>query len=186
VGDTILHPVVGGVRLHVGPASFFQVNPDVNALLVQAVTAACEGASRVVDLYAGVGNLGLPVAKATGAQVLLVESHPQAAADARKAARANQLEAEVQTADADAFRAGDAWFDVAILDPPRIGAPGVLAQLATTLPRRIVYVSCNPTAMARDLRAMKDAGYEPERVVVFDMFPQTDHVETLCILGRST
>jgi 23S rRNA (uracil1939-C5)-methyltransferase len=177
---------VSDVRLHIGPASFFQVNPDVNAALVQAVVAACAGAKQVVDLYAGVGNLGLPIAKATGAAVLLVESHPQAAADARKAARANGISAEVRTADADAFRAGDAWFDVAVLDPPRIGAPGVLAQLAITRPRRIIYVSCNPKALARDLRALRDAGYSQEHTSVFDMFPQTDHIETMCILGRNT
>jgi 23S rRNA (uracil1939-C5)-methyltransferase len=185
-GDTVLHPIVSDVRLHIGPASFFQVNPEVNAALVRAVIDACEGAKQVVDLYAGVGNLGLPIAKATGAAVKLIESHPQAAADARKAARANGISADVQTSDADAFRAGDAFFDVAVLDPPRVGAPGVLAQLAITRPRRIIYVSCNPTALARDLRAMRSAGYAPEHTTVFDMFPQTDHVETMCILGRNT
>ncbi len=185
-GDAVLHPTVGGVRLHVGPASFFQVNLDVNALLVDHVIeqVAAVGPEQVVDLYAGVGNIGLPLARATGAGVLLVESHPQAAADARKAARGAELSAEVRAADADRYRAGDAFFDVAVLDPPRAGARGVLAQLTVTGPRRIVYVSCNASALARDLREARSAGYTPLHVAVFDMFPQTPHVETVCVLGR--
>lgn len=185
-GDAVLHPRVQGVRLHVGPASFFQVNLDVNASLVAHVIeqAAAAEPERVVDLYAGVGNIGLPLARATGAGVVLVESHPQAAADARKAARAAGIDAEMRTADADRFQAGDAFFDVAVLDPPRAGARGVLSQLVVTRPRRIVYVSCNASALARDLREARAAGYTPCHVAVFDMFPQTPHVETVCVLER--
>ena len=185
-GDTILHPTVAGLRLHVGPASFFQVNLEVNAALAGAVVEAVRAAepTAIVDLYSGVGNLSLPMAVATGARMTLVESHPQATADARRAARAHGIELDARAADADRFQAGDAFFDVAVLDPPRAGAPGVLEQLVVTRPRRIVYVSCHAPALARDVRAARGAGYRVSHLAVFDMFPQTPHVETLCVLER--
>jgi len=185
-GDTVLHPTVAGLRLHVGPASFFQVNLEVNTALANAVVEAVQAAAptAIVDLYSGVGNLSLPMAVATGARMTLVESHPQATADARKAARAHGIEVDAQAADADRFQAGDAFFDVAVLDPPRAGAPGVLGQLVVTRPRRIVYVSCHAPALARDVRAARTAGYRISHLAVFDMFPQTPHVETLCVLER--
>jgi 23S rRNA (uracil1939-C5)-methyltransferase len=185
-GQTVLHPTVAGIRLHVGPASFFQVNLEVNEALVGAVVAAVSEAAptAIADLYSGVGNLSLPMAAATGARMTLVESHPQATADARKAARAHGIEVDARAADADRFQAGDAFFDVAVLDPPRAGAKGVLSQLAVTRPRRIVYVSCHAPALARDVREATAAGYRVEHLAVFDMFPQTPHVETLCVLTR--
>lgn len=183
-GETVLHPQVHGERLHVGPASFFQVNPEVNAALVAAVVEQVQHAAPagVIDLYSGVGNLSLPLARATGAPVVLIESHPQATADARKAARAAGLAIDARAADADRYQAGDAFFDVAVLDPPRAGARGVLAQLVVTRPRRIVYVSCHAHALARDVREATAAGYRITHLGVFDMFPQTPHVETLCVL----
>jgi 23S rRNA (uracil1939-C5)-methyltransferase len=183
-GSALLHPEVRGVRLHVGPASFFQVNLEVNATLVAAVVehvAAAEPAG-ILDLYSGVGNLSLPMARETGAPVTLIESHPQATADARKAARAAGITVDARAANADRYQAGDAFFDVAVLDPPRAGAKGVLAQLVVTRPRRIVYVSCHAHALARDVREATRAGYRIRHLAVFDMFPQTPHVETLCVL----
>ncbi|MEC7948851.1 MAG: hypothetical protein VX265_14885 [Myxococcota bacterium] len=185
-GQTVLHPEVGGVRLHVGPASFFQVNPEVNASLTQAVVRAVaeSNPTGIVDLYAGVGNLSLPIARVTGAPTVLIESHPQATADARKAARAAGLTVDVRAADANRYSVGDAFFDVAVLDPPRAGARGVLSQLAITRPRRIIYVSCHAQALARDAREATGAGYRIAHLAVFDMFPQTPHVETLCVFER--
>ena len=183
-GAAVLHPEVHGLRLHVGPASFFQVNLEVNAALVGAVVEQVAHAepAGILDLYAGVGNLSLPMAQRTGAPVTLIESHPQATADARKAARAAGIEVDARAADADRYQAGDAFFDVAVLDPPRAGAKGVLSQLVVTRPRRIVYVSCHAQALARDVREARGAGYRISHLAVFDMFPQTAHVETLCVL----
>jgi 23S rRNA (uracil1939-C5)-methyltransferase len=183
-GAAVLHPQVHGVRLHVGPASFFQVNLEVNAALVAAVVqhVAAARPAGILDLYSGVGNLSLPMALETGAPVTLVESHPQATADARKAARAAGIAVDARAANADRYQAGDAFFDVAVLDPPRAGARGVLSQLIVTRPRRIIYVSCHAHALARDVREATRAGYEIAHLAVFDMFPQTPHVETLCVL----
>ena len=185
-GEAVLHPSVAGLRLHVGPASFFQVNPEVNEALVAAVVDAVRAVqpTAIADLYSGVGNLSLPMAAATQARMTLIESHPQATADARKAARAHGIEVDARAVDADRFQAGDAFFDVAVVDPPRAGAPGVLTQIAVTRPQRIVYVSCHAPALARDVREATAAGYRIAHLAVFDMFPQTPHVETLCVLER--
>lgn len=185
-GDPVLHPQVQGQRLRVGPNSFFQVNLEINELLVGAVQARllAEAPSRVLDLYAGVGNLTLGLGRA-GLGLTLIESAPGAVGDATKTAEAWGLPAdrcEIRRADAHRFACGDAFFDVAVLDPPRIGAASVLSQLALTRPRLILYVSCNPHALAKDLEQARASGYEISELVVFDMFPGTEHAEVLCAL----
>jgi 23S rRNA (uracil1939-C5)-methyltransferase len=86
--------------------------------------------------------------------------------------------------DAGRLRAGDHFFDVALLDPPRAGAPGVISQLVLTRPRALVYVSCHAPSLARDLKEASAAGYRIRDLSVFDMFPQTPHCEMLCVLER--
>lgn len=177
-GNPVLR--VDGAR--VSPGSFYQVNLEVNRALVAHVDAHLRslGAEAVLDLYGGVGNLSR-AARQRGTPVTLVESNPAAAADARH----NLPGATVTTGDAGRFRAGSAVFDVALLDPPRAGAPGVLAAVATTRPRAIVYVSCDPVTLARDVATVL-GGYDVVEVVPFDMFPGTDHVEAVCVLARAT
>lgn len=168
--------------LRVGPRSFYQVNLEVNRALRLAVAerVAAFAPARLLDLYAGVGNLSaLPVG--AGTPVTLIESDPDAVADARH----NLPAATVVKADAGRFRAGDHFFDVAVLDPPRAGAPGVLAQLAVTRPRAVIYVSCEPTTLARDLATVAGRGYRLTEVLPFDIFPGTEHVETLAVLERA-
>lgn len=183
-GDPRLYPTVGGAALRVSPGGFLQVNPEVNALLVTALTDAIATLTpaMVLDLFAGGGNLSLPLAR-SGVPVTLLESNPAAVADARHAAATNGATATIQRGDAMAFQAGDAFFDVAILDPPRGGAPGVLGQLLTTRPRAVFYVSCNPRALARDLGALTGTGYQVTDLTMFDMFPQTPHAEVLCTIS---
>ena len=77
-------------------------------------------------------------------------------------------------------------FDVVVLDPPRVGAPGVVERLLHNRPRRIIYVACHPPAAARDLRAARDAGYGLTRAVALDLFPETHHVETVVVMDRGT
>lgn len=185
-GESRLHLAAGGVAHEVGPTVFFQVNLEVNALLVEAAREAALGLepSAVLDLYAGYGNLGLPIA-ASGVPVTLWESESASVADARRAIARLGLPATAAQADASRFRAGDAFFDVAIVDPPREGAPGLLGQLVLTRPKGIVYVSCHPPSLSRDLRPALQAGYRLSHLAIFDMFPQTFHVETLAVLTRS-
>ncbi len=185
-GDARLRLVAGGVEHRVGPGVFFQVNLEVNALLVDAVVEqvmACEPRS-ALDLYAGYGNLGLAVA-ARGVSVELREVDGAAVAEAKRTAERRALPARCLVSDAARFRAGDAFFEVAIVDPPREGSPGLLGALAVTRPKRIVYVSCHPPALSRDLRPALQAGYRLTHLACFEMFPQTRHTEALAVLTRS-
>lgn len=184
-GDARLRLAAGGVEHRPGPGVFFQVNLEVNALLVEAVReqVLARAPSSVLDLYGGYGNLSFPLA-AAGLPVALWESDAAAVADARRTAERLVLRLEARQADASRFRAGDAFFDAAVVDPPREGAPGVLAALVTTRPKVIAYVSCHPPSLARDLRPATQAGYRLAHLAVFDMFPQTFHVETLAVLTR--
>mgnify|MGYP003951413299 CR=1 FL=1 len=176
---------VGMVEHHLGPKSFYQVNLDINEALVNRVGAWVERleATQVLDLYAGVGNLSLPIAK-RGVPVTLVEREKEATKDAKNtiARQGKEWTVSLMPGNADAYTAGDAFFDVAILDPPRKGAPGVMDQLMLTRPRGVIVVSCNPVALARDVRPALEKGYQIADLVVFDMFPQTEHAEVLCVL----
>jgi 23S rRNA (uracil1939-C5)-methyltransferase len=82
------------------------------------------------------------------------------------------------------MKAGEHFFDVAVLDPPRAGAPGVLERLLVTRPRAVVYLSCEPTTLARDLGAVVRAGYRITEAIPWEMFPGSDHVETLVLAER--
>lgn len=185
VGDPTVRLEVAGIRHALSPASFYQVNLELNALLVERVGAlirALEPAA-VLDLYAGAGNLSLPLA-ATGVQVTLLESEGSAIRDAERTVAEHGLLATIRRGDAGKLAPGDHFFDVALLDPPRAGAPGVLRALTATRPRAILYVSCNPQTLARDLRSIQGQGYGITRLEALDMFPQTPHVEALCLLQR--
>lgn len=174
-----------GLRLRISPASFYQVNLEVNTALSTWVRDQVLGLSpaRLLDLYAGIGNLSLPIA-AEGVACTLIEVAGSSMRDARDTAKRHQLEVDARTSDAGRFRAGDAFFDVALLDPPRAGAPGVVDQLVVTRPAGLVYVSCNPSTMARDLRAAKAAGYRITALAAFEMFPGTPHLEAVATLTR--
>jgi len=185
-GDARTRLRVGELVLDLGPRTFYQVNLAVNEILVaqvrdQVLALAPEA---LLELYSGAGNLGLPLA-AAGVPVTAIESHAGAVADARRSAAALGLTPTLIRGDADRVQLGQHPFDVLVLDPPRAGAPGVLAELMPARPRGIVTVSCNVGALARDLRPALAAGYRIHRLEVLDMFPQTPHVEVLCVLHRS-
>jgi tRNA/tmRNA/rRNA uracil-C5-methylase (TrmA/RlmC/RlmD family) len=181
-GDPVLWLTVDGVRLRVGPASFYQVNPDVNAALVGAVGDAVRerGAERVLDLYAGIGNLGLPIA-ARGTPVVAVEAPGAGAEDlrfnAQQVGRTEVLAHKVEKVDPSRIP-----FDAVVLDPPRAGAPGVLAKVARNRPKVVVYVSCFAPSAARDLKELDK--YALVSLRAFDLFPDTHHVEALAVLER--
>ncbi len=184
VGNRALsgEPVLDVAGLRVSPLSFYQVNLEINAAIVDEVDAHLLrlAPTRLLDLYAGVGNLSAR-AVARGVPATLLESDRSSVADARVNARS----ATIVTADVGRLRTGEHFFDVAVLDPPRAGALGVLPKLLVTRPRAILYLSCEPSTLARDLRPALAAGYRLTRVVPYDMFPGTEHVETLAVLERA-
>ena len=178
---------VGGIAYHVGGESFFQANLPVAERLVEAVLAALNlgGHERVLDLYCGVGLFTVPIAR-RARQVVGVETSSLAVADAlRNLApfpHASVLEAPVAQALSQVALGGETW-DAVVLDPPRTGAgPEVTAALRELRAPRLVYVSCDPATLARDLRALVDGGYRLRFVQPFDMFPQTHHVEAVAVL----
>jgi 23S rRNA (uracil1939-C5)-methyltransferase len=174
------------LELRVATGGFAQVNPEQNRRLVAAVVAAAAltGRERVLDLFCGVGNFSLPLARRAAA-VVGVECYAPAIADAvANAARAGIANAafHAEPAAGAALRHGD--FDLILLDPPRDGAYPIMRDLLAARPRRILYVSCDPATLARDLQPLVHHGYRVAATQPFDLFPQTWHVESLTVLER--
>jgi 23S rRNA (uracil1939-C5)-methyltransferase len=186
-GRTWLGERVGRFIYRLSSSSFFQVNPlQTEALCSEALRAASlTGGERVVDVYAGVGTLSLFLAE-KARTVAGIENVGSAVRDARKNARLNGV-ANVS------FLLGDArsvlrrfdHCDVLVLDPPRRGCePEALRAMISLDPKRIVYVSCEPVTLARDLGLLGGAGYRVESVQPIDMFPQTYHIECVARLEK--
>ncbi len=179
---------LGKIQFRISPFSFFQANPAQAANLVSAVqdTLGRVGGT-LVDLYAGTGAFALTLA-AQAERVVAVEAVEDAVEDGRANARSNRL-TNVSFLQADAatglarLLADGAAIEAVVLDPPRKGAWEVMAPLAASLVPTVAYISCDVATLARDLRAL-DPAYQVERVVPFDFFPRTVHVETLVILTR--
>lgn len=181
---------VGGERYRVSEGAFFQANTAVAAQLVDAVLAALAlgGGEQVLDLYCGVGLFTVPIGRK--AAVTGVEANPTAAADAVHNLAQAGVQGQVVADDVDTALRSPAvtrrrW-DAVLLDPPRTGvdAPALDALVALAAPR-VLYVSCEPATLARDLRRFVDHGYTLEWAQPFDMFPQTRHVETLVRMIKS-
>jgi 23S rRNA (uracil1939-C5)-methyltransferase len=179
------------VRLHFEPSDFIQVNAELNRSLVSRVVELLEldAESSVLDLYCGLGNFTLPMAR-RAAQVLGVEGEASLVARARDNAALNGIgNAEFHAANlAGADFAAAPWagrgYSHVLLDPPRVGAREVLPLLQRVGPRRVVYVSCHPGSLARDLGILvHELGFELLAAGVADMFPQTTHVESLAVLA---
>lgn len=190
-GEGLLHENVCGVRLVVSADSFLQVNPAAMEVLYGEVLkqAGLVGDEVVVDAYCGIGAISLLLAK-NCRRVYGIEAVPAAVKDARGNAALNHLEnctfvaARVEDALADRRKAasglgmGLSRVDLVVLDPPRAGcAKGVVQAVAALRPSRIVYVSCDPETLARDLALLDASGYTASSAQPVDMFPQTAHVE---------
>jgi 23S rRNA (uracil1939-C5)-methyltransferase len=178
-----------GLVLRAHARSFFQANRFLIEPLARTVLDLVPaGNSRVIDLYAGVGLFALPLAARGEPDVVAVEWAPAAAEDARWGARRNALtQLRVVEGDVATVLAGvrpEAGERV-LLDPPRTGAgPGVVSLLADRGPGSIVYVSCDPPTLGRDLARLGARGYRPDAVHLFDLFPDTFHMETVVRLRR--
>jgi 23S rRNA (uracil1939-C5)-methyltransferase len=172
-----------GLPLVGPPGGFAQANEAVNRSLVAWVRELAEpDGQRVLELFAGHGNL--TVALAPGARSLTaLERDPASAQALEDNVRRRGLDVRVVCGDAaHALPAGAV--DVAVLDPPREGAAEALPALIARAPRRIVYVSCEPATLGRDLARLVACGYAPDRALMFDMFPHTAHVEAVVRLER--
>ena len=175
-----------GLDLEVPADVFTQVNPDANRLLVASVIALGGFApgERVLDLYAGAGNFTLPIAR-RGACVVGIERNPVAAAAGRENAQRlclADVEFETGVVHEALARRAPGSVDAVVLDPPRAGATDAIAALVALRSRRIVYVSCDPATLARDVRLLAAHGYRVARVQPIDLFPQTFHVEAVTSL----
>jgi 23S rRNA (uracil1939-C5)-methyltransferase len=188
VGGAELETEIDGVKYRFSPSVFFQANRPLLGALVRGATGGEERGGLALDLFAGVGLFAIPLARRFE-RVVAVEGDSRAAAFARANARANDagavdvvIEPVEQWLDREPVAPGSV--DHALVDPPRAGL-GLDASraLARLTPRRVVYVSCDPSTLARDLRVLVDSGYALESVDAYDLFPQTYHVETIAKLN---
>lgn len=181
-----------GLQFEISPASFFQVNTAQAEKLYDAAGkfADLDGSQTIFDLYCGTGTIGLSLAE-KAQRVYGIEIVSDAVEDAKRNAEINGIanakffcgKAE-ETAPELMKAVGKP--DVIILDPPRKGcAASLINKLVEWQIPKIVYVSCDPTTLARDAEMLSNGGYQPEKVQPVDMFPQTGHVETVCLLSKS-
>lgn len=177
------------INFRIGDRSFMQANWPLAETLSTTVAQwlAPLAEQRILELYAGIGILGLPLARA-GALVTEVEANPEALADCRQAAKGNHIgrcRFRPLTAEAMLKETQPDAYDLAIMDPPRSGlSQDCIADLARLALPRLLYLSCDPATLARDLGRLCRAGYRLGRLQPFDMFPQTAHLETLVELVR--
>lgn len=185
-GDPSLRLEVDGIGLRAGPRSFYQVNLEANALLVAHVVAevVARRPERVLDLYAGIGNLTLPLARATGAPVTAVEIDGDSLVDLRHNAAQGVGRVDVVGARVERYDAARSPFDALVLDPPRAGTEGQLPRFLALRPRVVVLVACDVRSARRDTADALKAGYRLAGVRCFDLFPDTHHVETVAVLER--
>lgn len=182
-----------GVRFRISPQSFFQINPkQAQKLYDLAISmAGIDKSTEVLDLYCGAGTITLCMAGAARS-VTGVEIVPEAIENALQNARLNGIDnAEFICAPADeaAQRLAARGYrpDVITVDPPRKGLDaGTIEAIETMRPQRLVYISCNPSTMARDIKILEQKGFEPRKVCAVDMFPRTSHVETVVLLSEAS
>lgn len=191
-GDDFLMDEMCSLSFRLSVPSFYQVNtPQAERLYSLALDfAALDGSETAVDLYCGIGTITLCLArrvkKAIGAEIV-----PQAIEDAKQNARRNGIEnVEFFCGDASEvaakLAAEGARPDVVTVDPPRKGlAEDVVASIAQMAPKRVVYVSCDPATLARDVKRFSENGYRPVKAAAVDLFPRTCHVESVALLVRA-
>lgn len=191
-GPGFITDILCGCRFRISARAFYQINPvQTEVLYGRAMEfAGLTGKERVLDAYCGVGTIGIVAAKSGAAEVVGVELNRDAVRDAASNARENGLKnVRFTCGDAGAFMeeaalAGEA-FDVVFMDPPRAGASReFLTALCALAPRRVVYISCSPETLGRDLSFLRANHYRAEKLQPVDMFPHTRHVECVVRLEK--
>ncbi|WML50880.1 23S rRNA (uracil(1939)-C(5))-methyltransferase RlmD [Neobacillus sp. PS3-12] len=183
-GNEVIYDYIGNVKFAISALSFYQVNPDQTRVLYEKALeyADLNEKETVIDAYCGIGTISLFLAQ-KARKVFGVEVVSEAIEDAKRNAKLNGINnAEFAAGEAEVvipkwYKEGNAA-DVMVVDPPRKGCDEALLQTIIEMrPKKVVYVSCNPATLARDLRILEDGGYKTVEVQPVDMFPQTTHVE---------
>ncbi len=190
-GDGYIEDTIFDRVFRISPKSFYQVNPVMTTVLYGKALEYMElnGSQTVIDAYCGTGTIGI-LASQSAKKVIGVELNADAVKDAKFNAKRNDINnIEFFTADASEFMvemaAAGEKADVVIMDPPRAGSDERFMKSVVTLaPERVVYVSCNPETLARDLKYFARNGYGVRKIQPVDMFPHTEHVEVVCYLSR--
>ena len=192
-GPGYIEDTLCGLSFRLSPRSFYQVNHDQAQRLYEAAISLAEISKEdlVLDLYCGVGTITLAMASAAG-KVLGVEVVPQAVEDAKDNAKRNGIE----NADFFCADAGQAALelerqgilpDIITVDPPRKGlSKDAIEAIDKMNPKRLVYISCDPATLARDVALLKEKGFALKKALAADLFPRCNHVETVCLLTRET
>lgn len=190
-GDAYIYDTIGDIRFAISAKSFYQVNPQQTKVLYKkALEYANIGANDVViDAYCGIGTISLFLAR-QAKKVYGIEIVPEAIHDAKMNAKLNGI-TNVEFIVGEAEKVMPWWKaqglqpDVIVVDPPRRGCEiDFLQAMIEMEPKRIVYVSCNPSTLARDLKILDEGGYETKEIQPVDMFPQTNHVEVIALIQR--
>ena len=188
-GDGYITENLLGLSFRISPKSFFQVNSVQTEVLYKKALEFAElsGKERVIDAYCGTGTIGLIMAS-RAKEVFGVEINKEAVKDAKANAELNGIKnVRFFAADSgdfmDDLRKNGEAADVVITDPPRAGCSGKFLNCLVSLsPKKIVYISCNPETLARDLYSLRKGGYKVKKIQPVDMFPYTDHVESVVLL----
>lgn len=190
-GDGYITDVLCGLKFKLSPRSFYQVNREQTEKLYRlaATEAALDGGQTVLDLYCGTGTIGLTMADKAKA-LIGVDIVAPAIEDAKENAIQNGVK-NARFICADAAKAAAQLEqegvkpDVIVIDPPRKGCDeSLIGTIVKMAPEKVVYVSCDPATLARDLKRFLEVGYETARVTPVDLFPGTMHVETVCLLSK--
>lgn len=191
-GEGYIEDELCSCRFRISPKSFYQVNPVQTEILYKTALdfASLKKCDTVLDAYCGTGTIGIAAAKRGAGRVVGVELNEDAVKDAFFNARLNEVEnASFFCADAGRFMVEaaeqDEHFDVVFMDPPRAGSDlNFLRSIVKTAPKRVVYVSCSVETLERDLVFLSKNGYRVKKIQPVDMFPHTNHVETVVLLTK--
>lgn len=189
-GKGYIEDVLCGCRFRISPTSFYQINHQQTEKLYKKAIQLADISKKdtVIDAYCGIGTIGIVASKKAG-KVIGVELNSEAVSDAKINASINNIKnVTFVNADAGDFLveyAKNAKADVVIMDPPRSGStPEFLNSLLKIKPDRIVYISCGPDTQARDIKVLVKGGYKVTACQPFDLFPHTEHVETVVLLSK--
>jgi 23S rRNA (uracil1939-C5)-methyltransferase len=189
-GTEYIYDYIGNIKFAISARSFYQVNPEQTKVLYEKALeyADLTGEETVIDAYCGIGTISLFLAQ-KAKKVYGVEIVPEAIEDAKRNAELNNIY-NVEFAVGEAETVIPQWYeqgiqaDCIVVDPPRKGCDASLLETIIAMkPKRVVYVSCNPATLARDLRILEDGGYKTLEVQPVDMFPHTTHVECVALLS---